>query len=120
MNINQDKVPSTVRSAVQMLVDSLSDEDRKVVLASDASEQHFPVGQGLRSGWSLWAADSPLKRDAVTKYKISHADDISGLILAWAFAMSRREPFDPQQHCQIYHEHWQRYGLKSLQAGGWE
>ena len=120
MEVDQDKVPSTVRSAVQMLVDSLSDADLAVVQATEAGEHHFQVGQGLRNGWSLWATDSPLKRDAVANYKIAHADDISGLILAWAFALARREPFDPQQHCQIYHEHWQRYGLTSLQAGGWE
>jgi hypothetical protein len=51
-------------------------------------------------------ADSPLKRDAVNTYKISHSDDISGLILVWAFALARNEPFDPQEHCQLYHDYW--------------
>jgi hypothetical protein len=120
MKLDQDKVPSTIESAVWMLVDSLSDEDRKIVQATDTSGHHFPAGQGLRNGWSLWELDSPLKRDAVDTYKIAHADDISGLILAWAFALARDEPFDPQEHCLIYHEHWQRNGMTSLEAGGWK
>jgi hypothetical protein len=120
MKLDQDKVPSTIRAAVKMLVDSLSDEDLEVVRATDTSEHHFPVGQGLRNGWSLWEADSPLKRDAVKTYRIAHADDISGLILAWAFALARSELFDPQDHCLVYHEHWQRHGMTSLEAGGWK
>ena len=103
-----------------MLVDSLSDEDLRFVQTSDASKHHIPAGQGLRNGWSLWEADSPLKRDAVDTCKIAHADDICGLILAWAFALAGNEPFDPQEHCLIYHEHWQRCGLTSLEAGGWK
>ena len=120
MKLDQDKVPSTIRAAVQMLVDSLSKAELEVVRATDASEHHFPGGQVLRNGWSLWEADSPLKHDAVDTYKIAHADDISGLILAWAFALARNEPFDPQEHCLIYHEHWQHCRLTSLEAGGWK
>lgn len=118
MNLDQDKVPSTIASAVQILVDSLSDNDRKVVQSTDVNEHHFPLGMGLRNNWTLWAADSPLKRDAVNTYGIAHADDISGLILAWAFALARQEPFDPQVHCQVYHDHWKQYELTSLEAGG--
>lgn len=53
-----------------MLILSKSDEDRKVVQASVASERRFPVGFGIRNGWSLWAADSPLKRHAVNTYRL--------------------------------------------------
>ena len=115
-----DKVPSTIKMAVQMLVDSLSDEDLKVVQSTDASQHHFPAGIGLRNGWSLWEADSPLKRDAVNTYGISHADDISGLILAWTFAVARSEPFAPHVHCQTYHQHWRKFGRASLESGGWK
>lgn len=49
----------------------------------------------LRNSWSLWATDSPIKRDAMEKYKISHADDISGLILEWVYAKVCGVKFDP-------------------------
>ena len=62
-----------------MLVDSLSIDELEVVRATDASKHQMPAGQGFRNDWSLWEADSPLKRDAVDTYKIAHADDISGL-----------------------------------------
>ena len=119
MTLDQDKVPSTVEFAARVLADSLSDDDRKVVQSSEAGEHHFLVGKELRNDWSLWGVDSPLKRDAVNTYGIAHADDISDLILAWAFALARSEPFDPQVHCQTYHDHWSKYGLTSLEAGGW-
>ncbi len=88
MDLSKDKVPSSIEFTVRMLVDSLSDEDRRVVQSTEASEHHFPVGMGLRNDWSLWGADSPLKRDAVKTYGIAHADDIIGLILARAFALA--------------------------------
>lgn len=73
---------------------------------------------GISFGDVVSFADSPFKRDAVIPYKIAHADDISGLILAWVFALVRNKPFDPQEHCQLYHLHLDNYGLTALEDGG--
>jgi len=123
MEIMQDVVPSTIKAAVAQLEHVLSDNQRNFILsnndASDWTLMHFGVGTSLRNSWSLWDPDTPLKRDAVRTYGIAHADDISGLIIAWLWAVVRGEPFDPLEHCQRYHRHWKHMGMTSLAAGGW-
>lgn len=120
MKLSSDTVPSTVEGAVDAIVAGLEPEEEKFIVESASSACiHHTVGRGLRNGWSLWAPDSPLKRDAVETYGIAHADDISGLIIEWVWSKVWEIPFDPMEHVKSYHEHWARYGKTSLEAGGW-
>jgi hypothetical protein len=121
VNINPDMVPSTIREAVDMIVAGLDEKERLFVKQQpNSSTVHFGAGMSIRNGWSLWAPDSPLKRDAVNTYKIAHADDISGLIFEWVWASVRGDAFDPVSYCQRFEQHWQRIcGQTALQAGGW-
>ena len=121
MKINKDIVPSTIEKAVEEICEALSEEDRKFILndQSKGASIHFSIGKYLRNEWSLWSPDSPLKRDAVEKYSIAHADDISGLILSWVYAKVKEEEFNPIKEVNIYHKHWESFGLNSLEAGGW-
>lgn len=117
--IDRDSVPSTVESAAHQLAESLTDEDRERIRSGEETD-HFGTGLSVRNDWSLWEPDSPLKRDAVATYGIANADDISGLIRAWANAMVRGFEFDPAAHCQTYRNHRARYETDPLTAGGWE
>jgi hypothetical protein len=119
VRLDPDSVPTTVEGAVDALIASMSGPEREAVEQSHGSAFHFGAGMFVRNAWSLWNPDSPLKRDAVEKYSIAHADDISGLIWAWVAAKLRGQPFDPIRECARFHEHWKRYGMTSLQAGGW-
>jgi hypothetical protein len=104
--ISIDLVPSTVCQAAELIASSVSSDNRERIRNSEPTEQHFGLGLGIRDGWSHWEAHTPLKRDAATNYGIVHADDISGLITAWARALVAGEEFDPLAHCNRYHEHW--------------
>lgn len=115
--INPDSVPSTVESAALHLAESLADDDREQLRAGQELD-HFDAGLSIRNSWSIWEPDSPLKRDAVAKYGIAHADDVSGLIRAWAVAIVRGEPFDPVVLCDQYRDHWAKFGMDPLAAGG--
>lgn len=108
MQIDMDQVPGTIKEAVYAVVAGLSDEDRRLIREEGLSthEAHHGLGQRLRNAWSLWEKDTPLKRDAAARYSIAHADDISGLIVAWAWAKVRRATFDPDEHVKRYHRHW--------------
>ena len=106
--IDPDSVPSSIEAAARQL---------SVAMSRD-NDDHFGTGLTIRNQWSLWEADSPLQRDAAARYGIAHADDISGLIVAWARAIAAGDPFSPLEHCKRYHEHWQRMGTDSLSAGG--
>ena len=122
MKLKPDFVPSTVESAARKIADSVSEDERQAIrddpepLLTDA---HITGGLSIRNQWSLRERDGPLKRAAATKYGIAHADDISGPIMSWAFAMIRGEEFDPSDHCKQCHEHWSRYGTDALTAGGY-
>ena len=120
MNIDQDSVPSTILAAVQSIAASVTEEEREWICAIDRpdSRVHHTIGRHIRNNWSLWSPDSPLKRDAIAVYRIAHADDISGLILAWACALIRGDTFDPQAECERFHKHWAQFGMTSLEAGG--
>lgn len=74
--MNPDIVPSTVEAAVDQLADPGG---------------HHDVGLSIRNNWSLWDIDTPLKRDAVQRFGIAHADDISDLIRAWATAIQHEQ-----------------------------
>jgi len=120
-DIDQDSVPSTVKAAVDILVARMDDDDKKHIrtLKDKGASVHHTIGRFVRNSWSLWEPDSPLKRDAVNTYWIAHADDISGLIMAWVWAEVRNEEFDPHKECERFHKHWNGYGTDSLSAGGW-
>lgn len=83
-----------INSASGCRVDRGIADERKL----DPSAMHHDLGMTIRTDWSLWERDTPLKRDAVTNYGIAHPDDITGLILAWASAVIRAEPFTPLEH----------------------
>ena len=121
MEIDKDFVPSTIEAAVDHIVESLSDEDREFITNDNSPAAiHHTIGRYIRNSWSLWEPDTPLKLDAVLKYGIAHADDISGLILDWVFAKVIRDNFDPRSACERFHEHWRNMGTDSLTAGGWK
>ena len=120
MKIDQDLVPPTIKSAVDRLITSLDEADRNFIrFTNNPCAIHYDAGRSIRNDWSLWSNDTPLKRDAATTYGIAHADDISGLIWAWVWAIVRSEYFDPEKHCEQYHKHWAKFGLDPLVAGGW-
>lgn len=120
MRLDENSVPRTIEEAVQKIVAGLSKEDVEAIRTKDTAGCHFGAGMAIRNCWSIWAPNSPLKRDAAEKYQIAHADDISGLIFDWAFASVRGEDFDPVARCEVYHKHWKRYNnMTSLEAGGW-
>ena len=117
MEIDPDKVPRTMEEAVAMVISGLSEADKTAIKDRRAQPEmlYFGTDMALRNDWSFWE-DTPLRRDCIAKWKIAMADDLSGLLFAWVFAEVRGEPFDPEQHCQIYHEHWKQYNTTSLKA----
>lgn len=120
MPTSKNWVPSTIAEAVDNIVAGADEEERKYIKESTPESNHFFGGMAMRNGWKLWEKETPLKRDAVETYKIAHADDISSLILDWAWAKVRGEEFDAASACERFHTHWrEQSGMSSLQAGGY-
>lgn len=132
--INPDQVPSTIEEAVEQLwagMDSetekaLSGEVTKVVVELNGRDVEYPIspalhfhlGRQVRNTWSFWE-DTPLRRDAIERYGIAHADDIWGLIQDWLAARARGdEEWKPEDTVERFRKHWERYGLTPLTAAG--
>ena len=114
------KDPLTIEQAAQVLFQSFSKSDEEYIRREKEVPYHFASGMSVRNEWKLWEKDSPLKLDAIKRYGLAHADDISGLIFEWAFAKVRDQPFDPLKHAEQYHKHWKKLGTTSIKAGGGE
>lgn len=119
MKINQDIVPSTIQQAVDILFNGLEQDEKDAIINNSTiiGSAHFGIGRWIRNNWHMWENNCPLKNNAIELYKLAHADDISGLILSWLFAKVKGENFDPNKHCEIYHEHWKNMGIDSISAG---
>lgn len=112
--------PTTVKATVDQIVQNLSPHERAFILEQESPVGiHFTAGMSLRNDLSLWSKNSPIRRDAVDNYGISHADDISGLIFKWVWALIRNEKFDHQAIVEGYEKHWQNVGMTAIEAGGW-
>ncbi len=99
MPTNLDTVPSTVRQAVDLLAESLAENEREYFRITPVEKLFGNFAGAIRAGWSLWEMNTPLQRDAIKHYAIAHADDVSALIVHWTRALILDEDFFPMQ-CQ--------------------
>lgn len=120
MKTDENFVPTSVKEAVDCIIESLTPEDKDEIEKMPSSSMvHHTVGRHLRNSWSLWERDTALRLNAVNMYGIAHPDDISGLVLEWVFSTVKGLEFSPHKHCERYHAHWKMFGTDSLTAGGY-
>lgn len=121
MDVQDTEIPKTIDEAVELVIKNLKPEDRGFILNDPPSLIHHTAGRNMRNNWGLWdnPEQSPLKKDAIEKYKLAHADDISGLIYEMVWAKVRGKTFDVKAYCDSIEAHWQGVcGKTALQAGG--
>lgn len=121
MDVQTKEIPKTIDEAVELVIKELKPEDRGFILNNPPSLIHHTAGRNMRNNWGLWdnPEQSPLKKDAVEKYKLAHADDISGLIYEMVWAKIRGKTFDADAYCKELEDHWMNSaGKTALQAGG--
>jgi len=109
-NFDLDSVPSTVSESIKMFLSSLSDEERKTLCdidENDISIFHHSWGQDLRNNWSLWEENTPLV-NSFQKIGITHADDMSGIILVSAHRQLNKKPVKLTEQVNQYQEYWMK------------
>lgn len=109
-----DRVPSNLDQAVEMIVTSLSDDERNYIIKCCPETFHFTTGMWLRNNWDLWDRDTIFVQWCIKNLEIGHADDISGTIFAAVWAWVRNERFDVIQHVQRYKDHWRKAGVDPI------
>ena len=70
------------------------------------STLHHALGQHIRNYWGLWAQDSGLYKELAGRFMLSHADDLSGLILTAVYRRYHDIPLNLEQEAVRYHKHW--------------
>lgn len=114
MNFNEDRVPSTVDEAIDMLIATMTDKEKDGFTGVDSSVIHHGFGTYVRNMWSLWETDTPLQRDFIQRFGLfGHADDISSIIISSAQAkIDGRDVVKIQQQLvECIKKHWTTLGL---------
>lgn len=104
-----DHNPKTLEEAVELIHESLSQEDRDYILEHGAESAHHGVGTELRNAW-LWNAEHPLHIHMKERFNIGHGDDMSGVILRGLDCRVRGVEHDIHAQLRDYNDHWTRYG----------
>jgi hypothetical protein len=69
---------------------------------------HHNLGQRMRNAWGLWSMDSELFRTLAGETCLSHADDLSGLILTATYRKFNDLEFELLKEAAKYHNHWKQ------------
>ncbi len=121
-NTDPDVIPTTIAAAVDVLVAAMTDEElSEISRGATTAMAHHGLGRWLRNNWSLWDLTTPLNRDAVKTYGLAHGDDLSSLILNWAWAKIEQggSVFEPQAHAEELKEYWKNRDTDALTVAGW-
>jgi hypothetical protein len=118
MKLNPDVVPVNLEEALKLLKEGLDTEDIQEITRprSCASQQHFLFGMVLRNEWSLWDKENVLVKWFERVYSISHADDVSSLILECLWTDLRNEPRRDKEIAKGFINHWK--SMKEIDDNG--
>lgn len=108
MNINLDKVPFTVIEALQMFLAALTDEEKSALKEIEENQIaifHHTLGEDIRNNWSMWEENTPLV-NSFKQIGITHADDMSGIILVSAWRQLNKKAIKLQEQVKTYQEYW--------------
>ena len=105
--------PSSLEEAIERCL-ALLDENLPASLAWDEDKfiasLHHGLGQHMRNFWGLWSQDSGVYEDVNKRYQLTHADDISGIILHGAWRKRNNQPMNLIEIAFSYHRHWKEHG----------
>ena len=114
MIIPLDVVPTNLEEAVKVLKDNLTMEDIEEIRrpTSVSTQCHFSGCMAIRNEWSLWDETTILVRWFQGRYGLTHADDISGIILECLWNDIRGEPRRDKILAEQFKKHWEKQGKR--------
>lgn len=106
MPINLNFKPANLAEAVAHIVDNLVEEEIKFIREHGVSILHHHTGMLIRNNWDMWCPTSKISEYFKQTYGLTHADDMSGLILYGVGEIVNGRVPDYNAEAQIYHNHW--------------
>ena len=109
MAIEFSPTPATWQEAVERICNGLSENEKSELREHGYAAFHHGVGTTLRNRWQLWDESTPLAISFKEEFGITHADDLSGILLQSAEAIAHGRACDYHGWANVYKEHWENY-----------
>lgn len=106
--------PKTLDAAVDILYSDMNEDELAYIHENGSLLLHHGFGTAIRNHWGLWDQSSALHKYFNETFGLSHADDMSGLIIGSLVAKVRNETFDIEGEVQFYKNHWKQLGIDPL------
>lgn len=116
--------PSDLEEAIETLNGFYEDLNADISAISEEdflSSTHFDAGSFIRESWHLWwyeghnSTEWPKEKPAIVKYfnelGITHADDISTIILSSTYRALAKKPIDLKGQIKRCQDFWKEDGL---------
>lgn len=101
--------PTTLDEAIDVLYSNLDKKALKEFKEYGYVGFHHGFGTAIRNEWGLWKKGSALYNFFESTYGLTHADDMSGLILEGLESKCSGETYDPTPSVERYKKHWEKY-----------
>lgn len=106
------RTPNTIEEAAEMLDEWVGPNEISYIRGPSrpirqlVGETHSGFARDVRNGWKLWDRNQPLVKHCRERFKVTHADDISGLVMSAFFGRVRGEKVDLETIAEDYRENW--------------
>jgi hypothetical protein len=109
--INSPETFEQAMIGVTAIMNTLPEKARERLLRLKTPEDfatalHHGLGQSLRNNWKLWQVGSPLVKHFNDRFGVSHADDISGIVLMCYHQQFNNQPITPEEFAKGYKAYW--------------
>ena len=111
MNLDQDKVPTTLEEALTLLKEALSLKEKDELKKMLSSQLHFSLGMLLRNEWGLWDSNSIINTWFNKTYGVNHADDVSGIIIECLINDLNDKPRRDKILAKQFINHWKNNNI---------
>jgi hypothetical protein len=116
LNLNMDRVPTNLDEAVKFIKSEMTPDFIEFVKKSNSTDVHFSIGMQIRNDWSLWNLENHLVKWFEKEYGLTHADDISGIILNCVWMDIQGKPRGDNEYAKEIGLYWKT--LKEAEESG--
>lgn len=109
--LNLQPVPRSLEEAVEALVTVLTPIERDFILRMSRPLAQKGLGFLARQQWNLSDPDSPLVRWFIEHCGVSHAQDLSALLMDALWSRLHEEPAQTQELADRLQQEWRGLGL---------
>ncbi|KKN37358.1 hypothetical protein LCGC14_0764190 [marine sediment metagenome] len=104
-------IPKTLDEAIQKLDELFSQKEKDFITSSPESvmiQYHHSTGRWIRNNWGLWAKEDNELKQWFKKLDITHADDMSGIILKSYWRFKNDKTLSLKDQTQVYKDYWHK------------